>query len=755
MRDVAKEAKLEVVTGGLTEVVAYTIRADAKMFRILINGLYSDKPRAIIRELCTNALDSHVDAGAPDRPFTLRLPTRWDHTFSVRDYGVSLPHEDVMHLYSTVGASTKEGTNTQVGKFGLGSKVPFAYTDSFTVTAILNGEKRLYSAFIDSDGVPKIALFLTEPTDEENGIEVSFAVEEKDISAFKVAAKRVLFGFDMIPENNVEITKDDYTPLYEGAGWRAYQRNFDLGMNGAYVRQGCVLYPIDRQALQNIRPCQALTVLASEVLVIDMPIGTVDITPDRERLSYDPTTSKNLLDRLDAILDDVIGRFTAQLTEAPSLFEATKRWNKLVENTSSYELKQVLQERAKWRGRRVGNEIVINDHRMKTLRKHGINLQGVKTHRKNRRSVTRSEPCFMPCLTARTDRGVTFVYHEGETPKFFGYRLASVSSWDRSLAYLGTFKRGGFAEAALLASLGNPDEGFVKWVDLDKVEEFNRPEYTKTLASVKVFRDSGFYDGEVPDEDEDNIFFVHTYRGEPKRGDSELGISYLADVWNALLRCKIIPADSKLIGIPASRKDVARSLPEEWNDLFSVVDDLVLNSFDVTKAARAQAVLNLRNTKAAGSWMALCEKIAGGLASSKTTSPLLTFVEEVRPMLTEVDDTALHLGLVSLIKRLFPASKQAELLKDFDAEPHAAVFWTKVEAIKARYPLLTTLLELLNRGYYSSVDNIGAEHIPPILHYVTLVDATTPVAIVVTTQTLEEAEKAAGGNLDYDLDEAA
>ena len=40
----------------------YTIEATAKAFSILSDQLYSNKIRAVIRELSTNAYDSHVDA---------------------------------------------------------------------------------------------------------------------------------------------------------------------------------------------------------------------------------------------------------------------------------------------------------------------------------------------------------------------------------------------------------------------------------------------------------------------------------------------------------------------------------------------------------------------------------------------------------------------------------------------------------------------------------------------------------------------
>ena len=64
----------------------YTIEATAKAFSILADQLYSNKVRAVISELSTNAYDSHVDAGNGSKPFEVHLPSNMEPTFSVRDY---------------------------------------------------------------------------------------------------------------------------------------------------------------------------------------------------------------------------------------------------------------------------------------------------------------------------------------------------------------------------------------------------------------------------------------------------------------------------------------------------------------------------------------------------------------------------------------------------------------------------------------------------------------------------------------------
>ena len=49
----------KVSSSGTMKTTAFQINATAHMFRILSDGLYSDKVRAVIREVSCNAYDSH------------------------------------------------------------------------------------------------------------------------------------------------------------------------------------------------------------------------------------------------------------------------------------------------------------------------------------------------------------------------------------------------------------------------------------------------------------------------------------------------------------------------------------------------------------------------------------------------------------------------------------------------------------------------------------------------------------------------
>lgn len=339
----------------------FTIKNSAKMFHLLISGLYSNKIQSITREIWSNALDAHAQAGCTDRPFDVSFPHTFDPTFRVRDYGVSLTHEQVMNLYTTVGESTKEDSNEFVGKWGLGSKSPFAYTDNFTVTVMLGGEKRLYSAVIGGDGVPMIHLMGTEPTDEENGVEVSFPVEKADVRAFTDAARRVSHGFKVKPNviNNPSFAGWPTLPVIaEGEGWTLVRGAIDGYREQCYARMGCVLYPIDREALGQITAEQREILNATFLLDFDM--GELEMTPSREDLQYGRTqpTAAAILNKIDGLMTKLTDKALADYAKCGSYFEAATKYTADVRSPSMPNvLKNILKKKAVWQGRALNTTI--------------------------------------------------------------------------------------------------------------------------------------------------------------------------------------------------------------------------------------------------------------------------------------------------------------------------------------------------------------------------------------------------------------
>jgi len=242
---------IETHSAGVQSASGFTIAQTSKMFKILSDSLYSDKVMAVIRELSTNAYDSHISAGNKN-PFKVTLPTAANPNFIVRDYMES--------LYTTYGASNKNDSNDFVGCLGLGSKSPFAYTKSFTTSSYYDGQKYTYIAAIDDNGVPTLNLFNVSDTDEPNGLEISFAVKQYDFTEFSQKAIRIFHYFKMKPiiEGGVITSLKDHAYsnkniVISGEGWRVcrlandnthYPSTYHHIDSGIVALMGNIAYPV-------------------------------------------------------------------------------------------------------------------------------------------------------------------------------------------------------------------------------------------------------------------------------------------------------------------------------------------------------------------------------------------------------------------------------------------------------------------------------------------------------------------------------
>lgn len=318
----------------LTDTRTFSIKSSASSFRILSSSLYSNPIAAIIRELSCNARDSHVEA-CNTEPFKVHVPTMLDPTFYVQDFGTGLGHEQVMSLYTTFFESTKTSSNDYVGALGLGSKSPFSYTDNFTVVAIKDGVKNVYSAFINDAGIPSIVRAHSEHTTEHSGVKVEFAVESKDFKKFSEEAVSILQWFDQLPTINISVSKIQvmkFAPLkdvvidFDDLGVRSmYRGNRDYPYGCTYggatipsmVIMGGVSYKID----SDHKGLSAHKALLNCGLVIDVPIGAVEPTPSRESLTYTQESLATLCGILTEISTRISTAISTTLDSISSKFE--------------------------------------------------------------------------------------------------------------------------------------------------------------------------------------------------------------------------------------------------------------------------------------------------------------------------------------------------------------------------------------------------------------------------------------------------
>ena len=306
----------EPVLSNVGEVGEFRIRNSAKAFGILSSGLYANKIRAIIREYSCNAVDSHVEAGRTGTPFDVHLPNSFEPWFAIRDYGVGLDEQQVRNIFTTYFESTKTETDDLIGGLGLGSKSAFSYTDNFTIVAVKNGVKRVYTAFINDQGVPSIAPMGEEGSNEPAGVEIRFAVEDSyDFRKFQEEARHVYKHFKLRPVvsggiGDFSFIDPDYTDRDIIPGVHA---NNGARSNYSYAVMGNIEYPLqvpgnaDLGGLEHMLQCG---------LTIEFGIGELDIQASREGLSYIPETIaaiKAKLEALNSVLADKLASEAAAI----------------------------------------------------------------------------------------------------------------------------------------------------------------------------------------------------------------------------------------------------------------------------------------------------------------------------------------------------------------------------------------------------------------------------------------------------------
>lgn len=270
--------------------------------------LYSDPILAVIREYICNALDT----GAP---FKVSLPHAaggGDPQFIVRDYGPGLTPDQMVELFINFGGSSKRDENTSVGGFGIGCKSGFAYADAFVVSSYQDGLKHSYCFFRGADRIPQLTPPEVAATDQPNGVEIMIPVQRKDRDIFINRASEFL---RFVPRNK-----------FETFGFQPFEADFEqtdgfliLGVERGYkhwVKMGPVLYVLDWSQIAGATELP-------RTIVPELPIGALDIAPNRESLTYSDRTKAALKAANRRIADNLARKMRAEW-KAASKFEKLK-----------------------------------------------------------------------------------------------------------------------------------------------------------------------------------------------------------------------------------------------------------------------------------------------------------------------------------------------------------------------------------------------------------------------------------------------
>jgi hypothetical protein len=561
----------EVITHGVGETTEFRIKANGKAFKILIDGLYSDKIRAVIRELWSNAYDSHAEADKLDVPFDCQMPTVFNPEFRVRDYGVALSHENVMHLYTTIFESSKEDTNVSVGKLGLGSKSPFAYTDTFTVTSWFDGMKRLYSAYIGSDHIPRISLMHEEETDEPQGLEIAFPVKSHDCPSFQEAAEIVRHGFDVAPNiigGKLDPIENDLGDVLAfGDNWTLYSKS-----GTARARQGCVVYPIDSDAIVGLTETEEALLLSN--LHIAFPIGQLEITANREGLGYDAPTVANIKRELAKISSEIVATYQAQIDAIHTRWELMIWYADLTRNLPTALRAAVAS--GTWK----------NINLTQTLRFNSSKAPGAIVEKYDHSSMRKRRPIDPRRgafdINPQTDK-IYVHYTEDKIPGMFARIFANANRYNHN-AVVVRAKKGSMALARALVALGRPEYTYVK--ALPPVDSARNDGAPRTKISVKVWDGRAWVPTTVTAQD-GGIYICkqgQRFRTAFAPEGIEVGEHRVDTVIKRMHTLGALDATTKVYCVPKSLMRVLKG--NGWVSLWTVAENTVRAQWNQAQADR-------------------------------------------------------------------------------------------------------------------------------------------------------------------------
>lgn len=316
-----EHAKSNVLTTNSLERRRATVDLNPTIAHVLSRDLYQKPIESMFREILINAIDAHRENGQTT-PVEIHLPTAWDNTFYIRDFGSGLSHDKLMDIYLAYGVSTRRDTNEVHGGLGLGTKSPLAYTTSFAVTSWTNGQCNQYLVYYDEDNLPCVDYRESYGSDEPSGLKVSLTlIKISDYHAFRTAAINIL---PYIPENLytiennsvVRITSDE---LVLAQGTKYENVVVREGLQGLKVKMGFVAYKVDVEAVVNYFRNNSMhfsangeIFTASSIISnltrtssveIQAKIGDYPVHPSREYINITPRVMKNVQRDVQMFLD--------------------------------------------------------------------------------------------------------------------------------------------------------------------------------------------------------------------------------------------------------------------------------------------------------------------------------------------------------------------------------------------------------------------------------------------------------------------
>lgn len=184
-----------VLIGGTGKTESFGVTNDPVLMGMLSTGLYQKPMRTMIQETMFNAWDAHRMGNCQDKPIDIYINDT--SGLIIRDYGPGIHKNEIHPIYCIYGNSTKRNNDELTGGFGLGSKSPYAYADSFTVTSHHEGFKGMYimnRVSEENQGGPGRSIIFEDIPTSESGLVVTIPLKnDNDMTRAYECIKDILY----------------------------------------------------------------------------------------------------------------------------------------------------------------------------------------------------------------------------------------------------------------------------------------------------------------------------------------------------------------------------------------------------------------------------------------------------------------------------------------------------------------------------------------------------------------------------------
>lgn len=325
----------------------FSIGNPVVIMKIMRSKLYSNPIKVLIQEYLCNARDANREAGGENKTIEVSVPTKFNQSFEVRDYGIGISPERMENVFIRYGESTKRGNNLQTGGFGIGAKSGWSYSDSFSITTVTEEDglhvKRFYSAIIDeTERGSLIKIGEDEVVDEPTGTRIIVPIKEKDIHLFLNYTKQTVCFWDdnVVIFGSDQACKYDYSVIkYRGDLW-ALRPKSDVGIYGEFShRNGClaivdgIQYDIKADAISDC-PEMSKESLLKDVFynrfLLFFKTGDLNISANREELFYDDKTKNAIIGRLKLIEREFLNVVSEKMNSVTNYTSLVVEWNNFI-----------------------------------------------------------------------------------------------------------------------------------------------------------------------------------------------------------------------------------------------------------------------------------------------------------------------------------------------------------------------------------------------------------------------------------------